>query len=234
MSLPVSLPDYLNRERWQHAQDAELEWWRNWSRLPFYEGHSFADYWNGVVSDFVDPDSVSGTVVEVGSGPHGVVRYLFNNARFKLGMDPLLHKFDEASSPETRTSYAAAVGEMIPVRDDAADLVVCINVLDHVMDAHEILLEIRRILKPRGKLILEVHTFPRVLASLMFFDSPHTYHWSRANVTQMVRKAGYRILGTRVHEFPAKLHLLSALKPSGWKYLFGKLFMELSYFYCER
>jgi len=187
------------------------------------------------MSDFVgDLDSFSGTVVEVGSGPHGVVRYLFNNASFKLGMDPLIHKFDEAPPPSARTCYAAAVGEMIPMRDGAADLAICINVLDHVMDAHEILLELRRILKPGGKLILEVHTFPGILTPLMMFDSPHTYHWTRANVTQMVRKAGYRILGTRAHEFPAKLSLFSALKPGGWKYLFGRLFLQLSYVYCQR
>jgi ubiquinone/menaquinone biosynthesis C-methylase UbiE len=188
-----------------------------------------------VLSDLVgDPDSISGTVVEVGSGPHGVVRYLFNNAHFKLGMDPLLHKFDEAPSPESRTSYAAAVGEMIPVRDSAADLVVCINVLDHVMDAHEILREIRRVLKPGGKLILEVHTFPGILAPLMFFDGPHTHHWTRAGISRMVHETGYRILATRERRLPAKLSFSSVLRPSGWTYLFGKLFLQLSYIYCQR
>lgn len=235
MSYTASLPDYPNRERWEHAQAAELEWWRNWSRLPFYKGHSFPDFWQSIVSDFVgDPNSVSGTIVEVGSGPHGVVRYLFNNARLKLGVDPLLHKFDEAPEPDTKTSYIAAVGEMIPVKDEAADLVFCINVLDHVMDAHEILLEIRRILKPGGKLVLEVHTFPRVLAPLILFDSPHTYHWTQADVVQMACRAGYRVLETRARSFPAKVPLYSMFTATGWKYLFGKLFMQLTYLSCQK
>jgi 2-polyprenyl-6-hydroxyphenyl methylase/3-demethylubiquinone-9 3-methyltransferase len=236
MSPAAGLPDLPNRERWQQAQAAELEWWQNWSRLPFYMNHSFSDYWRRVISGLMgDPEAIPpGVIVEVGCGPHGVVRYLFKNARFKLGIDPLLDKFEARPSPDARTGYAAAIGEMIPVKSESADIVFCINVLDHVMDAFKILDEIRRVLKPGGKLLLEVHTFPRIFTPIMFFDHPHTYHWTRAKIGAMVEKAGFKVLKTQVHRFPIELPISSFFKPSHWKYIFGKLFMQLSYVYCSK
>ena len=222
--------------RWQRAQTAELEWWANWRRLPFYRDHSLPDYWKSVLSEFLgDLEAVSPrAIVEVGCGPHGVVRYLFDNAQFKLGIDPLICRFGERPAPGGRTSYAAAVGEEIPLKDESADLVLCINVLDHVMDARQTLREIRRILKPGGKLVLEVHTFPKFLTPLLLFDHPHTYHWSPRDVTKMVGAAGYSILATRFRDFPIRLTWLSIFKPGHWKYVFGKLFLRLTYVYCEK
>jgi hypothetical protein len=130
-------------KRWQEAQRAELDWWQNWRRLPFYTNHSFENNWRTVLSHFLTPSEMSDakTIIEVGTGPHGVVRYLFEDASIKIGLDPLLCRFDERPRPDKNTCYVAAVGEFLPVRDAAADLVVCINVLDHVMDAGQILRE---------------------------------------------------------------------------------------------
>jgi ubiquinone/menaquinone biosynthesis C-methylase UbiE len=225
-----------NRLRWERAQAAELRWWQNWSHLPFYRNHSFQEHWTRVVSELIgDPESVPPcTIVEVGCGPHGIVRYLFKNARFKLGVDPLLCRFNDGPGSDCRTGFVAAVGEAIPVKDEVADLVFCINVLDHVMDADQILREIWRILKPGGKFLLEVHTFPRILTPVMFFDRPHTFHWSHSDATKMAKKAGYRILEMKTERFPIELSLASWFNPGHWKYIFGKMFMRLSYVYCEK
>ena len=171
------------------------------------------------------------TIIEVGTGPHGVVRYLFEDASIKIGLDPLLCRFDERPRPNKNTCYVAAVGEFLPVRDVAADLVVCINVLDHVMDAGQILREIRRVLKPNGRLLLEIHTFPKIFTPIMFLDHPHTYHWSWSGVMQLVREGGFEIITTRQFPFPVTIPLKSWATPNHWKYIFGKYFMRLSYVY---
>jgi ubiquinone/menaquinone biosynthesis C-methylase UbiE len=225
-----------NRQRWERAQTAELLWWQNWSRLPFYRNHSFPDHWKRIVSEFIgDPESIPPcTIVEVGCGPHGIVRYLFENARFKIGLDPLIGRFKDGPVADCRTAYVAAIGETIPVKDEAADLVFCINVLDHVMDADEILREIWRVLKPGGRFLLEVHTFPRILTPIMFFDRPHTFHWSHDSVTKMVRNSGYKILRVQTARFPVELSWVSWFNPGHWKYIFGRMFLRLSYVYCEK
>ena len=173
------------------------------------------------------------TIVEVGTGPHGVVRYLFEDASIKIGLDPLLCRFDERPRPNKNTCYVAAVGELLPVRDAAADLVVCINVLDHVMDAGQILREIRRVLKPNGRLLLEIHTFPKIFTPIMFLDHPHTYHWSWSGMLQLVRDGRFEIITTRQFPFPITIPLKSWAMPNHWKYIFGKHFMRLSYVYCS-
>lgn len=225
-----------NIERWQEAQKAELDWWQNWRRLPFYRDHSFEDHWRKVLSNFLDPSARNGvqTIVEVGTGPHGVVRYLFEDARLKIGLDPLLGQFDEGPRPEGNTCYVAAAGEFLPVKDGVADLVVCINVIDHVMDASQILREIHRVLKPGGRLLLEVHTFPKIFTPILFFDHPHTYHWSRSGLMELVRDTGYEILTTRQLAFSITIPLKLWFVPKYWKYIFGKYFMRLTYAYCQR
>jgi len=222
-----------NTNRWQEAQRAELDWWQNWRRLPFYTNHSFENNWRTVLSHFLTRSEISDaqTIIEVGTGPHGVVRYLFEDASIKIGLDPLLCRFDERPRPNKNTCYVAAVGEFLPVRDAAADLVVCINVLDHVMDAGQILGEIRRVLKPNGRLLLEIHTFPKIFTPIMFLDHPHTYHWSWSGVMQLVREGGFEIITTRQFPFPVTIPLKSWATPNHLKYIFGKYFMRLSYVY---
>ena len=227
--------EHATTKRWQEAQEAELDWWQNWRKLPFYKNHSFASYWGNVISEVMSEADVAKarTIVEVGCGPHGVVRYMFKDAQVKLGTDPLLCQYDERPKPVGNTFYAAAVGESIPVKDGVADLVICINVIDHVMDADQILMEMRRVLKPGGQLLLEVHTFPAIFTPFMFFDHPHTYHWTLRTVIELVRKTGFSIERTRQLQFPIRLPWTSLFVPSHWKYIFGKLFMRLTYVNCR-
>lgn len=230
------MPHKPSRIRWEDAQAAELAWWENWSRMPFYRDYSFPERWTNLVSGLIgDPETLPrSTIVEVGCGPHGIVRYVFGEAHLKVGIDPLACRFKDRPSAGKGSSYIAATGEKLPLADETADLVFCMNVLDHVIDADQILREIRRILKPGGRLALEVHTFPRPLTPFMFFDRPHTYHWSRDQVIKMVRDAGYAILVSETEAFGIDLSWASWFKPAHWKYVFGKLFMRLSYVYCEK
>jgi SAM-dependent methyltransferase len=222
--------------RWRRAQVAELKWWNQWRRLPFYANHSFPKYWKSVLTEVMgDLESVApDVVVEVGCGPHGVVRYLFEKSRLKVGLDPLIREFQDRQVSNAQTVYLTAVGENIPISENAADLVICINVLDHVIDANQILREIRRILKPGGQLVLEVHTFPPMLRPFLMFDHPHPFHWTARDVARMVETAGLGVLKTMDLGFPVELSWKSLLNPAHWKYLFGKRFMRLSYLYCRK
>ena len=222
--------------RWKQAQLAELKWWSQWRQLPFYRNHSFPEYWQSVLTDVLgDYQCLAPDVVaEVGCGPHGVVRYLFPNSRLKIGMDPLIRDFEDRPISSSQSSYIAALGEDIPLRDASADLVFCINVLDHVLDPNQILREIRRILKPGGMLVLEVHTFPRLFRPFLLLDHPHTFHWTKRDVHRLVDPEVFAIQKTADRAFPVEVPWRSWFIPSHWKYAFGKRFMRLTYVYCRK
>ena len=100
------------------------------------------------------------------------------------------------------------------------------------LDLDKALPLIATLLKPGGRLLLEVHTFPKIFTPIMFLDHPHTYHWSFAGAIQLVRTAGFRIITSRQFPFPITIPLKSWVTPNHWKYIFGKHFARLSYVYC--
>jgi ubiquinone/menaquinone biosynthesis C-methylase UbiE len=52
-------------------------------------------------------------------------------------------------------SFAAAAGDHIPYRADTFDLVLAIGYIEYLDDPHASLAEIRRVLQPRGRLVLQ-------------------------------------------------------------------------------
>src|SRR5262249_5164281 len=100
------------------------------------------------------------TVVTIGCGCTGDLTAW--PAAIKIAIDPLLYTYQQLGmimedAPGTcRTVYLSQGGEVLPLLDDCADLVVCRNALDHMPDPELTLKEIRRILKKDGVLFLSV------------------------------------------------------------------------------
>jgi len=101
--------------------------------------------------------------LEVGCGPHSNLRVLarvISIGEMTLA-DPLMEDYlgyrmawvaEQARRGAIRTS--TCMGESLPFEDGAFDLVVCVNVLDHVQDMPRCLDEMRRVLAPGGHLVL--------------------------------------------------------------------------------
>ena len=99
------------------------------------------------------------TVVTIGCGCTGdLVAW---HAAAKIAVDPLLYTYqqlgmlvgDAAGGP---TVYLAVGIEDLPLLDGCADLVICRNSLDHMMDPRMGLHQIGRILKDGGRLFVSV------------------------------------------------------------------------------
>jgi SAM-dependent methyltransferase len=224
-----------NVPRWVDAQQSELNWWAHFRDLPFYRNHSFERHWTERVSAFgINQSDFRGkNIIEVGCGPFGVVSCTFPES-YKIGIDPLIGRYKDRAAPDERTLLVGSVGESLPIRADSADLVFCMNVIDHVMSAQKVMLEIRRILKKSARLILEVHTFPAIFAPIMMFDHPHTYHWTKNRLLQLMRDFRFTIDRIDDVKFAVPLALKSRLTPSYWKYIFGNWFMKLTYISATR
>jgi SAM-dependent methyltransferase len=99
------------------------------------------------------------TVVSIGCGCTGDLAAF--PAAGKIAIDPLLSVYqklgmlvgDVAGVP---TVYLPVSAEDLPLLDESADLIICRNALDHMLDPTITIKELWRILKPEGALFVSV------------------------------------------------------------------------------
>lgn len=128
---------------------------------------------------------LSGDVLDVGCGRKPYRAWVV--ATRYVGVD--------IDTPETRSLGAADVyydGRVLPFGDATFDAVVCSQVLEHVFQPEEFLSEIRRVLRPGGKLVLAVpfvwdeHEQPRDFA-----------RYSSFGVRDLLERCGFEVVEHR-------------------------------------
>ena len=185
-------------KRWEKAQDAEAAFWKNWRENDLYRHISLADFWADVVNKTGGP-LPGGRILDVGCGPVSVLNFEGPDDMTPLGLDPLglvyaQNQLLEAAPQRQPMPIVAAPAEKLPFRDASFDHVICYNVLDHVLDAPGVLAEIRRVLKDGGSLRVYVHTFAWWIRKFLFFDTPHTYHWSHVEFRELIEAGGFEVI----------------------------------------
>lgn len=96
----------------------------------------------------------------------------------------------------------------LPVADDAFDVVLSTQVLEHVEDPVLYLAECRRVLKPGGRLILSTHGMH------VFHPCPFDYwRWTYMGLERLISNAGFQVLNTQgvLGGIPAALQFLQEL-----------------------
>jgi SAM-dependent methyltransferase len=120
---------------------------------------------------------VHGRLVDVGCG-YRPYRYLFAGVDTYIGVD---------ADARRRPDIVARV-EALPFRDEAADVVLCTEVLEHCPDPFATMREVVRILHPAGVLIL---TTPM---SWNLHYEPHDYfRFTRYGLATILAQAGVRM-----------------------------------------
>lgn len=89
--------------------------------------------------------------------------YLQQRASFVVGVDidredvkAGLASARKASKNGARPSFLVTSGEWLPFADDSFSLVYCMDVLEHVVDPKTAALEIGRVVKPGGRIVVSV------------------------------------------------------------------------------
>jgi len=145
--------DSVPQERWQQAQEAELECQLPQAGNPHWEWEMFRYYYLLLFGNFIKEDWHLRTVMEVGVGTAGVL--WLTNAEIKVAVEPLAAKFIE-QNPSIYSDYQRIIphgAESLPeVADNSIDGVICLNVLDHCQNPRAVLDEMFRVLKHHGKL----------------------------------------------------------------------------------
>jgi ubiquinone/menaquinone biosynthesis C-methylase UbiE len=122
----------------------------------------------------------------------------------RFAIDPLaefyLQHFER--SRNRAVTYFTAVGEAIPFAQDVFDLVICTNVLDHVVNPQSLLHEVKRTLKSGGIFFLSVDVYPRETyiqrvareASGEVVDPCHPHTFTNGILKTLVVETGFQVV----------------------------------------
>jgi len=163
----------VDHERWKAAQNFEWKFAQRYAK----SGNDDNLWWKEAFDNYKSIQNESfPNVLEVGCGPHTNMRLILPLIKFQkiYFEDPLIHEYLKLrqqhrmlryitySTPVSVASLTKKFNatlfseqlEHLPLTDNSVDLCICINVLDHVEDAQQCLLQVRRVLKPGGVFII--------------------------------------------------------------------------------
>lgn len=133
------------------------------------------------------------------------------------GVEPSTDAVAKAA-PDVRHAIVADVMRPGLFEEETFDVICLFQVLDHFPDPGSVLEESRRILRPGGLVLCLNHDIGAFSARLLGARSPvidieHTYLFSRATITQLLEKQGYRVLACGVARNTYSLRYLAHLLP---------------------
>lgn|GEM_PF-1543983 len=154
----------------------------------------------------------SAKILEVGSGPDGVCFFFGEGKRF--GLDPLADVYRgpfAGLQAQSGVHLIRGEGERLPFPENAFDLVLCENVLDHARDPNRVIGEIHRVLRPGGAFFLRMNISPWIHRAaswtherllfrwkLLKVFSPHPFYLSAATNRRLLEKGGFQTVLNRV------------------------------------
>jgi len=148
--------------------------------------------------------AAEGCILEIGVGSGINLPYYSERAVQVVGLDPstkLLSMAREAMrKSELRVELLHGSAETIPLPDNSVDTVVTTWTLCSISDVVRALSEMRRVLKPEGRLLFVEHGLSPD-AKVRFWQNRLTPLWKRIGggchlnrpIGQMVQRAGFRI-----------------------------------------
>lgn len=196
MSDDEKAPAYtIDGERWDEAQAHEMAFWQK-DGVFDHEFKRVETRYGATLREIDARLPADARILDVGSGPTCAGR-LFTRGH-KTFLDPLMSTYekrwpDRMPEGDRLTGH----GEHIPRPDAHFDVVVSFNALDHMLKPWDVLLEIRRVLKPDGVFVLGIFCHPPVFAVsrhaiekvLPFLkDTPHPFSFTRHSIERLVLK----------------------------------------------
>lgn len=103
--------------------------------------------------NLISEDAKDGTVLEVGCGTGKLTSYLTKVSDLAIGCDISHPRLSIAK--ERAANILAGSGTDLPIKSQSIDVVICIEVIEHVPKGKRLLKEIHRVLKSDGVLYLK-------------------------------------------------------------------------------
>jgi len=113
-------------------------------------------------------------VLDVGCGVKAYAPFFIRAARY-VGVDLPGNRFADITAP----------ADAIPVDDASFDLVICLQVLEHVADPAAVVRELRRVVKPGGRVLASTH------GVYVYHPNPDDlWRWTHTGLERLFRANG--------------------------------------------
>lgn len=167
-------------EKWE-SMDALLEdsWW--------YRTRNF------IILNELESSQTFGAAWDIGCGSGVVSKFLNENGVATIGLEPS-RQGAVLSARRGVVSFCASISEL-QLPDDSLDLVTMFDVLEHVESREAVLAEVRRVLKPGGRIVLTVPAL-KSLWSQFDVDGGHFIRYSRRSLRNELERAGFEVART--------------------------------------
>jgi SAM-dependent methyltransferase len=146
---------------------------------------------------------VRGEALDVACGTGYGARLLARNAHVS-GVDRDQEAVDRARSRVAGTFLVAEVPP-IPFPSEAFDFVICFETVEHISDDVSFMLEIRRVLRPRGTLLVSSPNMDISAPDGMPLNRWHVREYTLSSLTALLGRAGLEVSEIYVQSFPPKI-----------------------------
>lgn len=139
---------------------------------------------------FAPPAGYS-VILESGCGPGNFLTRLKRYGKVVVGMEIIFEPLRKAESLGHRVLNADA--SSYPLRDGSVDLIVMVDVLEHIKDEKKALSEAKRILRPGGHLLLSVPAFQSLWGA---HDEIYGHHrrYRTQELFKKVQNSGFSVI----------------------------------------
>ena len=139
------------------------------------------------------------TILEAGCGTGGNLAMLARHGRV-LAMESDAAALAHAAAKSTATVTAGALPDRIPFSGTDFDLIVLLDVLEHLADDGAALTALAQRLTPGGRLLITVPAFPWLWSA---HDEAHHHHrrYTRHGLTELLTRNGLRVVHAAYFNF---------------------------------
>ena len=140
-------------------------------------------------------------VLDLGCGDGRITALIAREGAEVTGVDPSEVALERARAANPGLDFRSSAPDgSLPFADGSFDVVVCMNVLEHVADTQRLMSEARRVLRSGGRLAIAVPDhgrLQRALTALVSFESHHDpleptlRYYTRRSLAALLAEFGY-------------------------------------------
>ena len=167
----------------------------------YYNGNVVQRWWKQQICKHVSNFVEEGSVLDIGCGSSPILSLLKNFDKY--GVDTNKDKIEFMLSKDKSSIYTYSTG-ILPFRDNTFDNVMCNEVIEHVPKPHELLKEIRRVVKDNGNVIISTPDFGTIrwnLIEILYgwtmnsgYESEHGSKFTRSILVDMADIYGFQLV----------------------------------------